>query len=85
MSTDYMLSTKDNPYNPWTQWDDWLSWDTHENYNSLSLLARVAVTTNGENDQLDDLAMQDAIDEIVKENVSGVHIKVPKPSDEKSD
>jgi hypothetical protein len=76
-----MLSTSDNQFNPWTQWDDWLAYDTHENYHSLSLLARVARTTNGEIDQVDDQATEDAIDEIVRENLSGVHIKVAKPSE----
>lgn len=81
MINEYMLSTKDNPFNPWTQWDDWLAWDTQENYHSLSLLARVARTTNGESDQVDDQAIEDAIDEITVENVSGVHIKVQKPEE----
>lgn len=81
MSEEHMLSTKDNPFNPWTQWDYWFAWDTQEGYNSLSLLARVARTSNGEVDQLDDQAVEDAIAEIAQENVSGVHIKVPKPVD----
>jgi hypothetical protein len=84
MSTEHMLSTKDNPFNPWTQWDDWLAWDTQEGYYSLALLARVARTSNGENDQLDSQATEDAIAEIVQENLSGVHIMVEKPSDDQS-
>ena len=81
MSDQHMLSTEDNEYNPWTQWDDWLAWDTQEGYHTLALLARVARTSNGENEQLDDQAIEDAIEEIVRENLSGVHIKVAKPSE----
>lgn len=79
-----MLSTEDNEFNPWTQWDQWLAYDTQEGYNSLALLARVARTSNGEIDQLDNDAIEDAIDEIVRENLSGVHIKVAKPSEPQS-
>lgn len=81
MNNQHMLSTEDNLYNPWTQWDQWLAWDTQEGYHSLALLGRVARTTDGENDQVDDEAIEDAIDTIVQENLSGVHIKVAKPSD----
>lgn len=81
MSTDqHMLSTNDNPYNPFTEWDDWLAWDTPR-YQSLSLLARVTRTSDDLPEQLADQAIEDAIDEIVTENVSGVHIKVKSPLD----
>lgn len=81
MDKEYMLSTEDNPYSPWTEWDQWLAWDTQEGYHSLALLGRTARTTSGEVDQLDELAVEDAIDEIVNDNFSGVHIKVAKPDD----
>jgi hypothetical protein len=84
MSEQHMLSTKDNPYNPWTEWDQWFAWDTQEDYHSLSLLGRVVRTSDELSQQLQDQAVEDAIDEIVTENVSGVHIKVAKPSDVQS-
>lgn len=82
MSTNHMLSTKDNPYNPWTQWDNWLSWDNQEGYHSLALLGRVVITSDELNEALESQAMEDAIEVIVTENVSGVHIKVPSPLDD---
>jgi hypothetical protein len=79
MADQHMLSTSDNPYNPWTQWDQWFAWDTQEQYHSLSLLGRVVRTSDELSPQMQDEAVEDAIDEIVTENVSGVHIKVAKP------
>jgi len=81
MSDQHMLSTSDNPYNPWTQWDQWFAWDTQERYYSLALLGRVVQTSDELPQSLQDEAVEDAINEIVTENVSGVHIKVPKPVD----
>ena len=71
----YMLTTIDNPFSPVTQYDEWLVWDMAR-YNTNALLARV-VRTSPELSDLDKLlTIQEAIDEIVEENVSGVHTKV---------
>ncbi|AXQ61320.1 hypothetical protein SEA_LIBERTYBELL_79 [Streptomyces phage LibertyBell] len=77
----YMLSTSDNPFNPHTQWDEWLAWDMGR-YNSLSLLARVAKVSDELPDSVNDSEVDDAIDEIVRENVSGMHIKVARPHED---
>jgi hypothetical protein len=71
----FMLTTTDNPFSPVTQYDEWLTWDM-AHYNSNALLARVAITSPDLSDADQDLAIQEAIDEIVTENVSGVHTKV---------
>lgn len=71
----YMLTTKDNPFSPVTQYDEWLTWDM-ANYNTNALLARVVRTSPDLTDADQTRAIQDAIDEIVEENVSGVHTKV---------
>jgi hypothetical protein len=75
-----MLSTSDNPFNPWTEWDQWFQWDTQEMYNSLALLDRVVRSSDELSEQLQEQAYDDAVDTIVTENVSGVHIKVAKPT-----
>ena len=72
----YMLSTKDNPWDPFTQWMEWWTYDTSHGYHSASLLARVAVTSDDHSSFDQDLAVQEAIEEIVRENISGMHIKV---------
>jgi len=71
----YMLTTTDNPYSPVTHYDEWLAWDMRY-YNSNSLLARVVRTSSELSDSDQELAIQEAIDKIVTENVSGEHTKV---------
>ena len=77
--SDYMLSTEDNPYNPFTEWEDWLAWDQQEGYNSIALLARMVRTSDELSEELQEQAYNDAVDEIVSDNFSGVHIKVQNP------
>lgn len=76
----HMLSTVDNPFNPFTQFRDWYEWDEDHGYHSSSFLARIVRTSDELSDADESLAIELAIDEIVRENVSGVHIKVPDPS-----
>lgn len=73
---DYMLTTVDNPYNPFTQWDEWYVWDLGAGYNTPGLLARIARLSDDISEVDQALAIQQAIEEIITENVSGVHIKV---------
>lgn len=72
----HMLTTTDNPYNPYTQFDEWYAWDTRSGYNTTSLLARVVRTSPDLSQADQDAALEEAIDEIITENVSGVHRKV---------
>jgi hypothetical protein len=73
-----MLTTIDNPYDPFTQYDEWEAYDEALGHYSCALLARVAKTSD-ELSELDEaIAIDTAIDEIVRFNVSGVHIKVTK-------
>lgn len=72
----HMITTTDNPYSPVTHYDDWLAWDEAEGYYSNNLLARVVITSD-ELSEVDRLqSIEDGIDEIVNENLSGVHSKV---------
>lgn len=72
----YMLSTSDNPFDPFTQYKEWWTWDDRQGYHSPSLLARVAITSDELSSTDQELAIDQAIEEIVEENFSGVHIKV---------
>lgn len=72
----YMLTTFDNPYDPFTQWDEWLAWDMNAGYNTCGLLARLSYSAHELSDADEHLAIQTAVDEIVRENVSGMHKKV---------
>lgn len=73
---EYMLTTYDNPFDPFTQWDEWYMWDMTNGYHTPGLLARVARTSDEISDADLHFAIQTAIDEIVKENVSGMHRKI---------
>lgn len=73
-----MLTTVDNPHSPFENWDAWLSYDLACGYNTSGLLARIANTSHELSDKDFDVALQAAIDEIVEENVSGLHRKVTK-------
>jgi len=73
-----MLTTIDNPYSPFDDWGLWLAWDMQAGYNSSALLARIAQTSHEQSDNDFKLSIEQAIDEVVKENVSGMHQKVTK-------
>jgi hypothetical protein len=73
---EYMLTTVDNPFDPFTQFDEWFAWDQSAGYNTPGLLDRVSRMSNEMSEVDQYLALQQAIDEIVRENVSGVHKKV---------
>ena len=79
-TTEYMLTTVDNPFNPFTQFEEWLQYDTQMGYNTPAFLDRIANVSNdlSQPDQI--LAVQNAINEIVQENVSGMWRKVSKDS-----
>lgn len=72
----HMLTTVDNPYDPFTQFDEWDAEDRRLGYFTSSLLARVTITSDDLSEVDQDLDIERAIDEIVKENVSGMHRKV---------
>lgn len=74
----YMLTTVDNPYDPWTQWDEWFRWDQNAGYHTPGLLARISHVSSDLSEADQHVAVQDAIDEIVRENVLGVLRKVRK-------
>lgn len=72
----HMLTTTDNPFSPVTDYDDWMAWDMAHGYHTNSLLARVVYSSHELSDLDQLLAIEDGIDEIVEQNVSGVHTKV---------
>lgn len=71
-----MLTTVDNPHDPFEDFDEWYAYDFRKGYHTPSLLARVLVTSEELSEADRNLAIEQAIDEIVKENVSGIHKKI---------
>jgi len=71
-----MLTTIDNPHSPFTHYDAWLSFDLRSGYNTNEFLARILYTSDELSEADQHQAIEDAIDEIVRENVTGVYTKV---------
>lgn len=73
-----MLTTIDNPYDPFTQFEDWYAYDVQKGYNTCAYLARIAKTSHDLSPADEELAIEQAIDEIVELNVLGIYLKVTK-------
>ena len=71
-----MLTTADNPFDPFTQFDEWLRFDESKGYNTCAYLARIAKTSDELSETDQNLAIQSAIDEIIRMNVLGIYKKV---------
>lgn len=71
-----MLTTIDNPYNPFTEFDKWYNYDVIHGYNSCDYLARISKTSEELPENLNQIEIERAIDEIVELNVNGMYTKV---------
>lgn len=65
------LTTEDNPYDPFDEFDEWFKFDVSQGYYTCAYLARVTTTSTDltEADQLE--ATNEAIEEILKLNLTG--------------
>lgn len=77
---EYMLTTFDNPFSPFTEFDAWFQWDISHGYNTAALLARITQSSHELSEPDQRIAIQNAIDEIVAENVTGMFRKVLAPT-----
>jgi hypothetical protein len=76
-----MLSTSDNPYNPWTEFDQWNNWDVQSGYYTLAYLARITRTSHELSELDESQAIDIAIQEILDENITGMYVRIPMPSE----
>lgn len=76
----HMLTTVDNPFNPFTHYDEWYAYDIKQGHHTSAVLARIVKTSYELSSADQDLALEQGIDEIIKENVSGLYKKVAEPS-----
>jgi len=74
-----MLTTVDNPYNPYTQWDDWFAFDERHGYHTSGLLARLIIDSDEMTEGDLAFARDQAIDEIVSRNETGLYRRVEQP------
>lgn len=65
------LTTEDNPYDPFDEFEEWFKFDVSRGYHTCAYLARVTTTSTDltEADQLE--ATNEAIEEILKLNLTG--------------
>lgn len=75
-TVEYMLTTVDNPWNPFTNFDEWRAFDEARGYHTSAFLARIVRTSEALSDEQQSYAIEQAIDEIVQENVLGLYRKV---------
>jgi hypothetical protein len=71
-----MLTTIDNPYNPFDSFKEWMMWDLRAGYNSPGLLARIAKNSSDLSEADQEVENENAIDEILAINATGMHRKV---------
>jgi hypothetical protein len=79
---DYMLTTVDNPFNPYTDYDAWYAYDRAQGYDTPGYLARIAHVSLELSEADLSLAIGQAIDEIVSENINGMYRKISPPPDQ---
>ncbi len=71
-----MLTTVDNPYDPFTHYDEWYVWDTSNGYYTNAFLARILFNSKELSDLDQAIIIEETIDEIVEENITGMYRKV---------
>jgi len=76
MARKLALTTIDNPHDPINDFPAWFAYDVASGYNTLSFLGRIFVGSDELSDSDHEQAVELAIDEIIRENVSGVYRKV---------
>lgn len=77
---EHMLTTVDNPYDPSTHYEEWDAWDRAHGYHTSAFLARIVRTSEDLSEADQSQALEQGIDEIVRENVLGVYRKVEVPT-----
>ena len=76
MSREIAITTTDNPFDPFTQFDEWNAYDESKGYYTCSYLARFTYSSSELSDLDQFLAVEQAIDEIVKYHPLGIYKKI---------
>ncbi|ALY09064.1 hypothetical protein QCN32_gp93 [Arthrobacter phage Niktson] len=79
-----MITTTDNPHNPFIEFDEWRRWDEAAGYYTLPYLARVTRSSDELSLSDQELAIEDAINEIVEHNITGMYSIVTQSSEQNS-
>lgn len=73
---DCMITTFDNPFDPFTQFTKWFLFDCEKGYNTCAYLGRIARTSDEFTDEENRMAVERAIDEIIRYDFRNVYRKV---------
>ena len=72
------LTTNDNPYDPFEDFPSWYAFDVRHGYRTTEFVGRLTFTSDELSDTDQNEENTRVIDEIVKENISGIYRKVTK-------
>ena len=72
------VTTMDNPWDYFTQFDQWYAFDTQMGYNTCAYLARVSNASSIMSDAEYNEAVEQAVDEICRMNLTGNYRKIVK-------
>ena len=84
-TTEYMLTTIDNPFSPFSDFDEWFAFDVEKGYNSCGLLDRFSYTSNELSEKENQDELNRAIDRILELDLTGMYRKVKKTDFKKDD
>jgi hypothetical protein len=82
MTKKTMLTTIDNPHSPFDDFGAWYAYDVQSGYHTSAFLARILNDSDQLSESDQDLAIEQAIDEIIRENVNGKYRKLIKEIEE---
>ena len=85
MTQKVMVTTVDNPFDYFTEFKDWKNFDEEKGYFTCEYLARVCNSSPNLSPELNELAVEEAIDEICDLNVLGIYKKVYKNKNKEED
>lgn len=80
---DYVLTTIDNPWNPFTHPNDWLNHDIAYGYNTNQKIAYFADTSSKMDDEMYEYELQNAMQQVIDNDILGLYIKVYKSEADK--
>lgn len=84
MTQQVALTTVDNPFDVFTQFNEWNAWDEEHGYYTNGYLARIVRTSDELSIADQDVALEDGMDEIIREDPLGLWKKVYADKDEAS-
>lgn len=71
-----MLTTIDNPFNPFEQFDEWYAYDVAKGHHTCAYLARIVRTSDELSQADEEVAIENAIDEILELNINGLYKRI---------